>query len=181
MTDKRRVLAECLRKAISEAKPHLVAEEYSEESLKKWGQVSTIARDVAVEAQIEHRFCDPDTGQREEIGYKERPTLWCEIVSNSSEGLSADEIDVKSYAVQIACYFPVREEFWLKQLGDISRKDVIFVCGENHVESFRELLERAGIPSEILQRGIGVMDGDDGGYGEAKEYLKNHPEIARRC
>src|SRR6266850_5284786 len=46
----------------------LIAEELSEEALRKWKATGSVARHVAGCLGIRHQFCDPDSSQREAIG-----------------------------------------------------------------------------------------------------------------
>lgn len=49
---------EILRRVVEEVQPTLIAEEDSEESLGE-RRASSIAKAIADERRIEHRFCDP--------------------------------------------------------------------------------------------------------------------------
>ena len=45
-----------------------------------------------------------------------------------------------------------REQFWLKQLSGPKEKDILFICGEDHIESFSRRLTEAGYSNRILSR-----------------------------
>ena len=66
---------------------------------------------------IEHRFCDPDTKQREALGF---------------------EVDPKK---ETKSDWEKREHVWLSRIADCKHSRVLFVCGDNHYESFAQLLE----------------------------------------
>lgn len=55
--------------------------------------------------------------------------------------------------------------------------DLIFVCGDGHVETFTALLSEKGIPFEVVERGIGVNENDDAEMAAGWQYLREHPEI----
>lgn len=179
MTPDQSIFARCLRQTIAEVRPALVAEEYSEECLEIYDQVS-IAEEIANDLDVEHRFCDPNKAQRRAIGYKDWHAIECALLASNPDQLSDEEIALRSRALEIACYFPIREAFWLSKLGSDCHKPLVFVCGEEHIESFGALLARAGLPSQIVERGIGVKARDNL-YRDARQYLSNHPEIALLC
>lgn len=51
-----------------------------------------------------------------------------------------------------------REEFWLNFLSKYSEYNILFVCGDDHVESFNNkfIKKNKNIQSEILARSIGA-------------------------
>lgn len=56
-------------------------------------------------------------------------------------------------------------------------KEVVFVCGDLHIESetFANLLDHEGVPYQMVERRIGVADGEP--YYLALAHLREHPEI----
>lgn len=176
MTRDQHVFAECLRETVEKVRPALIAEEDSEEALCIRGRAS-IAKEIAVELGIEHRFCDPSPAQRQAMGYRDGQALELDLFFNS-DGLSSHEIGVRARAIEIACSFPIRERFWLEKLGDDRHETVVFVCGDLHVDSFGALLAGEGVPWQEVRRGIG-RKAEDALYDVARRYLEIHPEIAR--
>lgn len=49
-----------------------------------------------------------------------------------------------------------REEFWLQGLVGLFNKNILFLCGDCHLETFQEKLHGHGVPAEILSRGWGA-------------------------
>lgn len=92
------------------------------------------------------------------------------------EGLPNKEIFLRARATEIARYFPIREAFWLKRLASDLNREVIFVCGDAHVESFGRQLEERAVPYRVFERGIGLTD-EDAWFDEALLYLRDHPEL----
>jgi exoribonuclease II len=45
-----------------------------------------------------------------------------------------------------------REDFWLTRLSGSKEKDILFICGDDHIESFSNRLTMAGYPNKILSR-----------------------------
>src|SRR5689334_11016333 len=103
----------CLRRTIQEVRPAFIGEEDNEEFLANRGEIS-IAREIAAELGIEHRFCEPNKQERSAIGSKNFMAIALELAAN--ESLSNDELECKARAVEIASYFPLRERFWLERL-----------------------------------------------------------------
>ena len=75
---------------------------------------------------IEHRFCDPDSSERKTLGI---------------------EVDPKK---QTESDRRKREQVWLSRIADCKRRRVLFVCGDNHYDTFAKLLESNGFN---VQRG----------------------------
>ena len=100
LTDAQRVFAECLRTAILEIRPAFIGEEDSEENLRALNRIS-IAKGIADEQHIEHRFCDPNPAERDALGYRDGQSLELEIFMSDEDGLSNDEIFCKARAIEI--------------------------------------------------------------------------------
>jgi hypothetical protein len=66
---------------------------------------------------IEHRFCDPNTKEREALG--------------------VEDPDSKHGRAQ-------REQEWLSRIADCKCKRVLFVCGDKHYDDFAQLLAANG-------------------------------------
>lgn len=173
-TEAQDTFEDCLRTAIDKLKPAFVGEEDSEEALAKRGEVS-ISKEIAVEKQIEHRFCDPTQQERSDIGYMDCWSI--EIHLSMTETLSAQERQLKAQAIEIARYFPIREQFWLQQLQGGRDTDAIFVCGDGHVEGFCKILDGNSVSYSIVERGIGTNESDEV-FTMALKYLEKHPELA---
>jgi hypothetical protein len=112
------------------------------------------------------------------MGYRDRQSIGQEIFF-SDEGweLSSAEIEAKAGAIEIARYFPLRERFWFERLADRAGSEVVFVCGDAHVEGFVDVLKAERIASRVFDRGIGLNDEDRYVFGNAMKYLEQHPEI----
>jgi len=48
-----------------------------------------------------------------------------------------------------------REEFWLQSLKDALNRNILFICGESHLATFRQKLLSQGVPAEIVSKGWG--------------------------
>lgn len=175
LTEAQEAFAGSLRRTIEQVRPVFIAEEDSEEALAERHGVS-IAKEIADEKGIEHRFCDPTREQRSAIGYKDGQALELEIFMHDDTGLSNEEIRNRARAIEIGRYFPVREWFWLERLNGCRDHDAVFICGDAHIDSFGRLLESKGIQHRVVERGIGLSEEDEW-LGAALQYLKEHPEL----
>ena len=80
----------------------------------------TVLEQLSKAKGIEHRFCDPDSTERKALG----------IEVDSRKATEAD--------------WRKREQVWLERIEDCKGRRVLFVCGDNHYESFAQLLESDG-------------------------------------
>ncbi len=171
--------------AIKAIKPVLVAEEFSEHALRKLSkdngtEFESVTRTVAESCGVEYRGCDPDDAARKKMGYVEGSDIALRLaMSDDGNGLSNAEINDRGFATEVAKYWPLREAFWLDQLRDVLEREVVFVCGDAHIESFREVLKRNKVDSDVLHRGIGVSRRDAEFWATVMKYLAAHPELSR--
>ena len=69
---------------------------------------------------IEHRFCDPDSIEKQALGIEVDPK-------------KETESDRRK-----------REQVWLSRIADCRLRRVLFVCGDNHYDAFAQLLATNG-------------------------------------
>jgi hypothetical protein len=138
-----REFRELLIRNIEKYTPVLIAEEHHSEILQK-RKLHSVASDIAWERGIRHRFCEPSFSDKKRLGI---------------EGLP----DVPPWDRQGAMcgYFqrewPIREEFWIRRLGEDTQKSIFFICGAGHRETLRRRLERAGIKVRIIAKRFGAQ------------------------
>jgi hypothetical protein len=178
LTGAQQAFADCMRRTIEQVRPSFIAEENSEEALAEWHQVS-IAKEIADEKGIEHRFCDPTREQRRAIGYVDGQALELQIFMHDATGLSNEEIRNRARAIEIGRYFPIRETFWLERLSGCRDHEAVFICGDGHIDSFRRLLETNGVAWGVVERGIGLNEEDEW-FDAAVRYLNDHPELMNK-
>jgi hypothetical protein len=166
-----------LRRAVSDFKLSFVAEEYYEELLVQRGEES-IAKEIALEIGIEHRFCNPNNEELCEIGCLDLNTIYWMLRRPNNGCLSLSEIKVQAQAILTARYSPIRERFWFDRLGELRGRDGVFVCGDAHVESFARFLGANQIATNVVARGIGFVPGEGEETRETMKYLSEHPELA---
>ena len=101
----------------------LIAEEWSEYSVKQNAASDSTARQAAEEIGVDHLFCDPDPDERLRLGIK--------------NGRDGD---------------PDREKEWLKRLIRSGKTQILFICGDGHLESFKTLLVGSGCNAKFIDR-----------------------------
>ena len=161
-----RAFKELLIRTIEKHDPFLIAKEYHPEFLKRRGRRS-VAFKVALETNISHRFCDSSLVDRERLGISDGPPF-------APPGWDNREKRMQEYFL---CEWPIREEFWISQLGKDIHKNVFFVLGAGHRETLRRRLERRAIEVKILEKRFGVSNlwvGDFPAYRAAYRELRSN-------
>ena len=123
----------------------LIAEEFSMDALKLWQASACTARDVSKKLKIKHLFCDPSKKEQKKLGYPTQEERAKEAGSNLA--LDIQEVEKK--------YFPIRENYWFKKIEPYINENILFVCGQSHIESFSVLLKKNKIDCEILSQNWG--------------------------
>ena len=82
-----------------------------------------------------------------------------------------------AHAVAISLIFPLREEFWLEKLKKDNQLEVVFVLGEDHLDTFCRRLEGLGIQSKVLFRGIGVTAAQMCEIEAARRFPAENPNL----
>jgi hypothetical protein len=172
----------CLADITVRSKPVVVAEECSQHTLKQLekdngAEYESVTKAVADSLDVKHRYCDPEPEARAKIGYREGTEIALHIAMHNTENLSNAEVNDRGFAIEVAKYWPVREKFWLDQLDDVKHRDLVFVCGDAHIDSFRELLKRNHIDSTVVAQHVGVTPSDDDWWNRTRKYLEVHPEL----
>jgi hypothetical protein len=142
----------CLTDAARSLRADLIAEEANEEFVGRHGQGAfSVAEAVARKFGIRHLFCDPDTGERRAMGLKTGGELTAHATAIAN-ATGHDFMDV--HDAELKKNFPAREAFWLERLGrfEPNKKSIIFVCGADHVDSFKALLESKEIAARVHYR-----------------------------
>jgi hypothetical protein len=122
-----------------------VAEEMSAEALAQCKLTWSVPMQVAESLHIRHRFCDPDGAERRRLGVAEDESILRAMTA--VQGMSERETESR-----VAVERAKRERYWLDQLRTLNRWPCLFVCGADHVSSFRKLLEIDGIVAIVAAR-----------------------------
>jgi hypothetical protein len=144
---------ECyLADAARALKAEVIAEEASEEWIEAHGEgASSVAKDVAGKLDVQHIFCDANTTERRSLGLMAEEELLNHAMAVWVR-TGGEFQDV--YAEELKKQTPIREAFWLGRLKECGPDDrsIVFVCGADHVDTFKVLLEAQNISASILRR-----------------------------
>jgi|CZKF01.1.fsa_nt_gi hypothetical protein len=163
LTDCQREFQSVVESAIRSIDPCLLAEEDHPEFLSRDG-ADSILLGIAMAHRIKnrHRFVDPNDTERERIGYRALYGPPYEAVLTSAH--------------EITHQFPKREEFWFGKLQDIIDRDILFVCGWAHIESFSALLTRKEVSFSVWANKIGACLSDLEFDDKVRKHIKDNPE-----
>ncbi|MGA2373865.1 MAG: hypothetical protein ABSG11_24685 [Candidatus Korobacteraceae bacterium] len=175
-SDAQALYADVLKRATVAVRPRVVAEEYNEEAEQE-NKTRSIGKPIAVALGAEHRFCDPNKAERQQIGYFGPQELHLHIwMHDPNWNISNEEAQAKGWAICIGRYFAVRERFWLEKIRDALDQELVFVLGDGHVDTFTKLLADEGVNSQLVQRGIGVTAENARAMENGLRYLQEHPD-----
>jgi len=117
----------------------LIAEELSNEAVRKWMAADSVARHVARRLGVRHLFCDPESGQRRALGIRSLDEIAAE--------LGPLDLEAKEKEAWL-----IRERFWLERLREVPFNACVFILGSQHVESFELLLRSEGWEATVVEK-----------------------------
>jgi hypothetical protein len=170
----------CLNESIDACHPKLIAIEESEDTLFVRNGVAdeSIPRNIARQHAIESMLCEPSNDEKVRIGYRHNSDICQEMfVTDLLRNCPPNLEQAAVLAVEIATMFPLRESFWIEKLKDHLQMEVIFVLGENHIDSFSCRLRALGVQSKVLFRGIGVAEARIAEFEAARRFPIENPEL----
>jgi hypothetical protein len=118
-----------------------IAEEMSEEILPERGVNSTLCHELAISLGTPHRYCDLNTIQRIAAGVRDVNAIKRDGFFNDWSAEKTEEEIRKSQSI--------RERHWKRELLQLNKWPVLFVCGADHVLPFQQLLQENGLSAEI--------------------------------
>lgn len=130
----------------------VIAEELSEEALKLNKCNESISRENSHKLKIEHKFCDPDTEERTKIGYPTIKQIKEELNLPKPKSVAEHKLQESLIKEKEKSYFPIRERFWLEKIKDRLKENILFICGDDHIESFSILLKSKSTKYKILSK-----------------------------
>lgn len=116
---------------------------------------------------LPHFYCDPNCEERRAIGI-------CDDVLEE-EVLTYFGLTYKTFPKYVASYdfdydklkemerekqrrserfWPLREEYWLRQVGEYIHDDILFVVGARHITTFADLIQRNSLESFIIEKDL---------------------------
>src|SRR6267378_7258587 len=93
----------------------LIAEELSDEAIRKWKATDSVARHVAYHLGVRHLFCDPESEQRKALGIRSSNETATEIEppGQFSFTKAMELAEAKEKEMWL-----IRERFWLERLRE---------------------------------------------------------------
>ena len=121
-----------------------IAEESSHEVLAQYHAVQSVCEQIAHAMGIAHRYCDPDSRQRQALDIRHERDIRLDAFFNGWE------TDERRLEREIRASYAARERYWLNQLTDLDCWPVLFVCGANHVEHFGCNIQSSNLHAEVV-------------------------------
>lgn len=137
----------------------LLAEEWNDDASEISSVATSTVEDLAYIHDIEHLACDPTKEEREKLGIRTSEKIRDEL-GKLAEFPYDKEISIE-YQKKIAQGdHSIREYFWLKQIERYLDRNIIFVCGSEHISVFTKLrrygfdsiLKSQKIPFKVIER-----------------------------
>ncbi|MGB8993173.1 MAG: hypothetical protein WCD80_14055 [Desulfobaccales bacterium] len=148
-SQKRSAFVQYLVNKIKELNISLIAEEFNFEALGKSQGTNSSCKIAAQESGIEHRFCDPTTSERESIRIPSKNKIIMDLFGKPKKILN--HIENKQVNDEERMFFTLREKFWIDKIKDKNQENVIFICGKDHIVSFKSLVNKEGFDAEELK------------------------------
>jgi hypothetical protein len=95
-------------------------QQFSWETAREQFNWETVLEQISKAKGIVHRFCDPESKEKQALGIEVDPKK--EVQSDRDK----------------------REQVWLSRIADCKHRRVLFVCGDNHYDAFARLLATNG-------------------------------------
>jgi hypothetical protein len=148
----------CLEQSIEKYKPDVVAEEYSDDALARASLRAPqefFTRLIARAKGVEHLLCDTSLRTKCSMGGQGTEGWRMQIPRLEKRDRPTDD-EFLPEALEVTRDFPLRENYGLERLRGVLQKEVIFVCGDYHVDIFGSRLLNSGIQSLVVARQIGM-------------------------
>jgi len=125
-------------------KVQAIAEEMSLEALAQQHATQSICEKIAKAAGLPHRYCDPDNEQRRDLNIRDEQNI-------QDEGFNCNW-NPERIEEEVAASHAIRERHWLTLLLQLDRWPVLFVCGDNHIDSFCQMLKNNNLHVDAKAR-----------------------------
>lgn len=163
-TEIQRYYQSVVESAVQSIQPELLAEEDHPSYLSGDGAESLLLP-IAQSHGIRHLFVEADRATQRKLGYKSVDVIKELLIARG------DPSAIAASAHKIAHQFPIRERFWLAEIGKTAAGKVLLVFGDLHLTTLTALLASEGIPYSIFAERVGVDTANDPEY-EALQYAK---------
>jgi hypothetical protein len=147
-----------LEQSIEKYAATVVAEEYSDDALARASLRAPhefFTGLIAKARGVEHLLCDTSLKTKCSMGCQGTEG-WRMQISRLDKRDRPSDGKFLPEALEVTIDFPLRENYWLERLRGVLQKEVIFVCGDYHVDTFGSRLFNNGIQSLVVARQIGM-------------------------
>jgi hypothetical protein len=164
-----------LEETIAAFRPDTVAEELNQELLNQHNGAKSLllCKKEEIEARtgttIKHVFAEPDSAEKSAKGYKCEETIEAILAARMHSKPSREQI----MAHMIAHQHPIRERIWFERIRGHLSGEILFICGDIHLYTFRRFLREKKIHCRIARRRIGVDSSCLSEYEGLKLAIKN--------
>ena len=166
LTELQRQYKAIVESAIQSLHPDLLAEEDHPSYLSE-DDAESILQSIAQSHGIRHLFVEADRATQKKLGYKTVDMIKELLVARGDHSATA------ASAHKIAHQFPIRERFWLGEIGEGAQGNVVLIFGDLHLTTFTNLLVAERIPYSILAERVGVDAANDPEY-QALKYAQDN-------
>lgn len=134
--------ARLLRDLATSCVADVLAEELNPQALEEVGKTTSVMQLVAAELAIPHLFCEPDRTERAKLGIRDENEIRVSSFPN----------DLHESVVQslLAESWRRREQEWLRRLVGARSKNVVFVCGSEHISTFVAFAQQQGVQCKVV-------------------------------
>lgn len=127
-----------------------LAEEMNDEFLQReYGAQESVCRKISNDLGISHSMCELNTDERRQLGIKSREEFMREELLRGDGTKSSEQVD-KEFGAYQKKQFNIRENAWFDNLQPHLSKNVLFVCGADHVNTFPRVLKSKGFKSRVI-------------------------------
>ena len=119
----------------------ILAEELNQQALEEVGKNTSVLQLVAKGLAIQHMFCDPDRGERVKLGIKSENEIRITAFPKRLSEAVVKKLEAES--------IKRREQEWLRRLVEAKSKNILFICGANHISTFVQLALGAGFKCRV--------------------------------
>lgn len=143
-----------LKNIVKKNRIDVIAEESSEDALKKWDVEKTSVQEFSDNNGLKYIACDPNIDERKILGIRTDEEIKKE--KGLPRALNHEQLCILDQEKKRD--FIKREEFWLNKIKGYSANQVIFICGTDHLnntqkpEGFEKLLSSKNYKYKLLKK-----------------------------
>lgn len=143
-----------LKDVVKKFRIEIIAEESSKDALKKWGIEKTSVQKISESQNLKYIACDPSIDERKTLGIRSDKEVRRE--KGLPNALTHQQFNILDQ--EKIKDFIKREKHWLKKIKNYSNRQVVFICGLQHLDTtlrvftFQDLLSTNGYKYTLLKK-----------------------------